>query len=69
MGDSYHVMPVDDLVSHEDTGDECICGPHVQYFSGGRVVVHHALDGGRHDGKPEWPRSKAQEAAAEYFLE
>jgi hypothetical protein len=64
----YHVVPLRDLVSHEDVGDDCICGPHVQYFSGGRVVVHHALDG-RHADKGDWPVVRAHEVAAEYRLE
>ena len=47
--DTYHVLPVEDLVEHEETED-CICGPrveHVECSDGGDgwVVVHHSLDG------------------------
>lgn len=47
-----HVVPVDDLVEHKNTGFGCVCGPKVQYerhwdgcCEDGWVVVHHALDG------------------------
>ncbi|WP_163275331.1 hypothetical protein [Cellulomonas iranensis] len=40
-----HVIPVDDLIEHEEAGDGCPCGPHVEFVSGGQVVVHHSLDG------------------------
>lgn len=40
-----HVLPVDDLIEHEDIGDECVCGPDVAFVTGGQVVTHHSLDG------------------------
>lgn len=47
-----HVLPVNDLVAHEETTD-CICGPDVEYidpetgdsYPSGPLVVHHSLDG------------------------
>ena len=63
MSGTFHVLPVDDLVEHEDQGDDCICGPHVEFFPRGRVVVHHALDG-RSTGDAHWPRRRADEVAA-----
>jgi hypothetical protein len=47
----FHVMPVKDLVAHEDH-DDCVCGPRCQAVSlpsgaVGWIVVHHALDGRR----------------------
>lgn len=59
---TFHVLPVDDLVRHDDQGDDCVCGPHVEFFPRGRVVVHHALDG-RHSGDLGWPRRRAGEVA------
>jgi len=47
--------------------DACVCGPHVEYFPRGKVVVHHALDG-RHAGDPSWARRRAGEVAAEESL-
>lgn len=49
MGDTYHVMPVDDLVEHE-TNDSCVCVPTpdpVKRDDGsmGWVIIHHSLDG------------------------
>jgi hypothetical protein len=54
-------------LEHEDAGDGCVCGPHVEYFAGGRVIVHHALDGRNH-GDPDWPRRRAHQVACEYLL-
>jgi hypothetical protein len=49
---TYHVVPVDDLIEHDSSGDEagCICGPEtvpVERDDGtfGWVVSHHSLDG------------------------
>lgn len=45
-----HVLPVGDLIEHEDVGDDCPCGPTTEPVkrddgSIGWVVVHHSLDG------------------------
>jgi hypothetical protein len=45
-----HVLPVDDLIEHEDEGDDCVCGPLIEHVaqddgSSRWMVVHHALDG------------------------
>jgi hypothetical protein len=43
---TVHVYPVADLIEHDRHGDECICGPDTEYVEGGgKMVVHHALDG------------------------
>ncbi len=42
--DAAGVVPVGDLIDHVD-GDDCICGPRVEMVSGGRIVIHEALDG------------------------
>lgn len=43
-----HVMPIGDLIEHED--EDCACGPATEAVfredgSNGWVVVHHSLDG------------------------
>lgn len=48
MGQTVHVLPVNDLIEHED--DDCICGPTTEAVpcddgSFGWVVVHASLDG------------------------
>ncbi len=58
-----HVVPVDDLIEHEECGDQCACGPHVEFYPQGQVIVHHALDG-RHADDWTWAREKAHEVAA-----
>jgi len=40
-----HIYPAGDLIEHELEGDDCPCGPRVEFVEGGQVVVHHSLDG------------------------
>ncbi len=49
MSDDVHVVPVNDLIEHED-GDDCPCGPAMipverEDGSIGWVVSHFSLDG------------------------
>lgn len=48
--DNMHVLPVGDLVGHDEESSLCVCGPSVQSVtrsdgSIGRLVTHHSLDG------------------------
>lgn len=50
MGQTIHVIPLDDLIDHDTSGDEqCVCGPdteHVPTDDGdGWLITHHSLDG------------------------
>lgn len=65
--DTYHVVPVDDLVGHDENDDLCVCGPHIAFYPLGRVVVHHALDG-RHAAEPDWAPRRADQVAGERAL-
>ena len=67
MGETFHVVPIDDWCGHEEVQDSCACGPHTEFFAEGKVVVHHALDG-RHANDPSWPRRRAAEVAMETLL-
>ena len=45
-----HVVPINDLIEHETSGDDCVCGVRVEAVfrddgSNGWVYVHHSLDG------------------------
>jgi hypothetical protein len=46
-----HVLPVGDLIEHQEHGFGCVCGPKVECefdvcgCHAGWVVVHNALDG------------------------
>ena len=47
---TVHVLPIDDLIEHEDFGDGCPCGPSTEPVKGddgsvGWVITHHSLDG------------------------
>ena len=47
---TVHVLPIHDLIEHEDVGDACPCGPTVEAVfrddgSNGWLVIHHSLDG------------------------
>ena len=44
-----HVIPVGDLIGHDQEGDDCVCGPDVEFVEGGVVIVHHSLDGREHE--------------------
>ena len=48
--DTIHTLPVNDLIEHEDTGDDCPCGPEIVPLkrddgSMGWLIIHHSLDG------------------------
>lgn len=51
MSDTYHVVPVDDLIEHDTSGEEdCICGTDTEPVeredgSMGWLVSHYSLDG------------------------
>jgi hypothetical protein len=50
VADRVHVLPVNDLVEHDNTGDDCVCGPEVEPVprddgSMGWLIKHHSLDG------------------------
>ncbi len=51
MTETIHTIPVGDLIDHEtENFDACWCGPDVEFLEGGgRIVVHHSLDGREHD--------------------
>ena len=45
-----HVLPVNDLIEHDSSGVDCICGPEVEPVprddgSMGWLISHHSLDG------------------------
>ena len=47
---TVHVLPINDLIEHEEEGDNCPCGPTVEPVkradgSMGWLLVHHSLDG------------------------
>lgn len=50
MSETVHTYPMNDTVHEHDTeSDDCLCGPDVEYVEGGgKVVVHHSLDGREH---------------------
>ena len=50
MAQTVHVLPINDLVKHDDVGDACVCGPDAEPVfapdgSCGWVITHHSLDG------------------------
>jgi hypothetical protein len=67
VSETFHVVPIEDWLGHEEVQDRCVCGPHVEFFPRGTVVVHHALDG-RHAADPGWPRRRAVEVARDEAL-
>lgn len=47
---TVHTYPVDDLIEHTTSGDDCVCGPETipvprDDGSFGWLILHHSLDG------------------------
>lgn len=47
---TVHVLPVGDLIEHDDEGTDCPCGPDTEAVfredgSNGWLITHHSLDG------------------------
>jgi hypothetical protein len=47
---TLHVVPGEDLIAHDTSGEPCVCGASVERYIGcagseGKVVTHHSLDG------------------------
>jgi len=45
-----HVLPLGDLIEHDEEGVDCPCGPDVEHLIGetggaGKLITHHSLDG------------------------
>lgn len=48
--DNVHVLPVNDVIDHDEVGTDCICGPVVEPVkredgSYGWLISHNSLDG------------------------
>jgi hypothetical protein len=59
MPQIVHVLPVDDLIEHDDDGTDCPCGPAVEPVfdddgACGWLISHHSLDG-REQKEPPAP--------------
>lgn len=53
-----HVLPVGDLIEHEEVGDDCPCGPTIEAVfredgSNGWLITHHALDRREQTERPD----------------
>jgi hypothetical protein len=40
-----HVLPVDDIGLHADSGVHCNCNPTVEWVEGTALVIHNSFDG------------------------
>ena len=46
----HHIVPVADVVEHDTSGDDCVCGPRFEEVKAesvtmGWLVIHSSLDG------------------------
>jgi hypothetical protein len=39
-----HILPIDDLDTHEEEGTECRCNPRVEKEPGQLIIIHNAFD-------------------------
>lgn len=44
-GREVHVLPLDDLIVHEEEGISCDCDPELEICAGKLIVIHNAIDG------------------------
>lgn len=44
MKDVIHVLPVNDLINHFESGTWCWCQPRIEIEENGIVVVHNSAD-------------------------
>ena len=53
---TQHVVPVNDVIAHDTSGEPCVCGPTTELVSGpdgdAYIVTHHSLDG--REGAEYW---------------
>ena len=40
-----HVLPIDDLLPHEDVGTGCICDPEIEVYGADLIIIHNSFDG------------------------
>jgi hypothetical protein len=50
VNDPIHIVPVDDLIEHDTSGEDCVCGPETipvtrDDGSIAFLIAHHPLDG------------------------
>ena len=43
--EDLHVVPLNDLLPHDEDGTECMCDPVVEMHGGRLLVIHNAYDG------------------------
>lgn len=43
--DDLHVIPLDDLLPHNEEGTECMCDPVIEVHGGRLIIIHNAYDG------------------------
>lgn len=50
MSSHRHIYPMNDVIDHDTTSDDCLCGPTIEPIEmpDGTInwlIVHHSLDG------------------------
>lgn len=48
MSETFHVVPINDLIDHDTSTDtpNCICRPNTEFVEGKEryLIIHHSLD-------------------------
>lgn len=56
MTGTLHVVPLNDVIEHDTSGEPCVCGPDTELVHGPDgdtyIVTHHSLDG--REGAEYW---------------
>ena len=45
MTDRYHIIPLNDLKPHIESGTYCPCAPYIKREPPNELVIHNAFDG------------------------
>ena len=44
-GGDIHVLPLNDLLLHTDSGTACMCDPKIEAIGGRLLIIHNSYDG------------------------
>lgn len=45
MDGDIHVLPIDDILPHEEIGTDCICDPVIEVEGAVLIIIHNSFDG------------------------
>ncbi len=43
--EDIHVLPIDDILPHEEKDTDCICDPEIEVHGAVLLIIHNSFDG------------------------